>query len=183
MIKNIGILILTVFVNSASLAAEWVMEDSSKLGFSARQQRAAFEGVFENFAAQIVFDPSSPETGRIKAQIDMASVNTDYAERDEYLRDFEWFFIESWPTGMFGSDDIVATEEGFLARGTLKLRGISQNVELRFTFDQTDKKARFIGTADLLRLDFDIGTGDWRDTEQVANEVTVKVDLQLLKQL
>jgi polyisoprenoid-binding protein YceI len=161
-------------------AEVWQAGAGSTLKFQAVQQRASFEGVFKTFTAQIDFDPADPAAGRIEANIDLGSVDTDYADRDEYLRDTEWFNIMKWPAATFVASDISVTDSGFLARGELSLRGVSQPVEFRFTVGSTPAGARLQGSAKLLRLEFDVGTGDWADTEWVANEVGVTVDLQLV---
>lgn len=162
-----------------AIAGAWVTESSSTLKFQAVQQNARFEGEFGEFTASIDFDPAAPETGSISASVDLGSVDTNYGERDDYLRGAEWFFIERWPQATFTAATIKADAAGFVAAGKLNLRGIVRPVELRFTFTTTPVGARLTGTADLLRLDFGVGTGDWEDTEWVANEVTVLVDLQL----
>lgn len=160
-------------------AEDWRMTDASTLTFNARQQRAEFTGRFEEFSTDIRFDPDAPGDGRIAATIVLESVDTDYADRDRYLRDTEWFNIAEWPRATWKTDDIVARDGGFVGRGTLTLRGVSRPVDLRFDFERDGDEARLRGTAEILRLDFGIGTGDWADTKWVGNEVEVQVDLHL----
>lgn len=160
-------------------ATEWQDGPDSSLRFSAVQQGARFEGSFARFAARIDFDPDQPAAGSISADIDLGSVDTQYAERDEYLRDPEWFHIARWPEAQFRATAIEPAAAGFVARGELTLRGVTQPVELPFTFTTTPAGARLEGTASLLRLDFGVGTGDWTNTQWVGNEVQVMVNLQL----
>ena len=72
--------------------------------------------------------------------------------------------------------------EATLSRvGKLTLRNVTREVPIEFTFDQKDKSAWLKGSAQLKRLDFGVGQGDWKDTENVGNEVKVNFVL-LLKQ-
>ena len=174
------LLLCFALVAAPAVAEQWQDGPDSALRFSAVQQQAQFEGGFTRFSARIDFDPAAPAGGSIAADIDLGSVDTQYADRDEYLRGTEWFHIARWPQAQFRADTIRSAGEGFVASGELSLRGVKQPVDLAFTFEQTAAGARFIGSADLLRLDFGVGTGDWADTQWVANEVKVMVDLQLV---
>ncbi|MEE4186610.1 MAG: YceI family protein [Gammaproteobacteria bacterium] len=161
-------------------AADWEEGPGSTLRFAAVQQGARFEGRFSRFAAHIDFDAAQPGTGSITADIDLGSVDTQYEERDDYLRDPEWFHIARWPQARFRATAIEPADNGFVAHGELTLRGVTQPVDLAFTFTTTATGARLAGTASLQRLDFGVGTGDWADTRWVGNDVQVMVDLQLL---
>jgi polyisoprenoid-binding protein YceI len=161
-------------------AAEWQAGAGSTVRFAAVQQGARFEGGFTRFTARIDFDPDQPAAGNIAATIDLGSVDTQYAERDEYLREADWFHIARWPQAEFRATTIAAAATGFVARGELTLRGVTRPVELAFTFTTTPAGARLAGSASLQRLDFGVGSGDWTDTTWVGNEVQVMVDLQLV---
>jgi len=168
---------LLVFTSAG--AEVWQAGADSTLKFSAVQQGARFEGGFARFSTQIEFDPAEPAAGRISATIDLDSVDTQNPERDDYLREAEWLHIVRWPQARFAADRIRPDGNGYIADGELTLRGVTRPVALRFDWTPTGTGARFTGSADLLRLDFGVGSGDWTDTRWVKNEVQVSVDLQL----
>jgi hypothetical protein len=40
-----------------------------------------------------------------------------------------------------------------------------------------------VGALDILRIDYGVGKGPWRDTSMVANEVTIEIDLTATRPL
>ncbi len=65
-----------------------------------------------------------------------------------------------------------------MADGTLTLRGITKAVPLTFTW--TPGAAPVLaGTATVPRLAFNVGTGDWADTEVMPDAVAVTTRLVL----
>lgn len=153
----------------------------SSLRFTAVQQGAKFESRFETFTAQVQFDPARPETGRILARIELASVDTGNPERDEILNTPDWFGVSQWPEATFAANKIVRATDGYSANGTLALRGVSRPVTLSFRWTPSagGKPARLTGSAAVERLAFGVGQGDWQDTAYVGDAVAIQVDIRL----
>ena len=144
------------------------------------QQGAKFESHFETFTAQVQFNPARPETGRIRARIKLASVDTGNPERDEILRTADWFGVGQWPEATFVANRIVRVTDGYSASGTLSLRGVARPVTLRFSWTPAGvTPARLSGEASVERLAFGVGQGDWQDTAYVGNAVAIQVDIRL----
>jgi polyisoprenoid-binding protein YceI len=160
-------------------AADYAAQPGSTLVFSASFQGERFEGQFERFTPQIRFDPARLQDSRFDVAIDLGSADTDNPDRDEVLLGAEFFAIASQPQARY-----VATtfrhlgDDRYAADGTLTLRGISQPVELRFTWTPGATPV-LTGQATLKRLAFEVGTGDWSDTALMPDEVAVNTRLQL----
>ena len=76
-----GLTLLCIALACAThaVAENWVaVPADSTLKFSAVQQGAAFEGMFNEFTASFDLDPADPTRARIEAIIDMDSVDTLY---------------------------------------------------------------------------------------------------------
>jgi len=152
----------------------------STLSFSAEQQGAAFEGLFNQFTATFDMDPADPTTAHIEATIDMDSVDTLYDERDEALREPEWFDVERFPEGRFVSERIQKAGSGYMADALLTLRDATRPVALSFTLETLpDGRLRFEGQSIVSRLEFGVGNGQWTNTDWVGDSVTIKVSLLL----
>ncbi len=79
-------------------AANWVVDAAhSRLGFSGVQVGAPFKGEFRKYDAKISFDPEHPESAHLVVNIDMASVRTGDAQRDEALPQADWFDVAKFP--------------------------------------------------------------------------------------
>ena len=173
---------LLLATSGAGLGADFELEPAgSSLKFIAVQQAARFESRFEKFSAEVRFDPAEPASGRIRARVDLVSVDTGNPERDEVLKAADWFGVERWPEAVFSADRIVRSGEGFAASGTLSLRGVERPVTLQFDWTPPGSAgpARLVGAAALKRLEFGVGQGDWRDTTYVGDRVEVRVDIRL----
>ena len=184
-IRHIGVLVVacaSITWIGAAAAAEWTVEDSSAVKFSAVQQGSRFNGAFEEFDATIDFDPSNPESGRIVGVVQTASVNTRDHDRDATLTDPDWFDTSNHPEARFESQSIEKGSDGaFVANGELTIKGKTNPAELRFTFDTSDPSAaKFVGTMTVNRFDYNVGEG-WNDTSWIGQDVDVEVDLDLTK--
>lgn len=159
----------------------WAMvSEQSQLNFEATYDQLPFEGRFEAFETRIQFDAESLANSRIEAWIELQSVNTDSAERDDMLPNEDWFFVANFPRAHFLATDIQPqANDGYLAQGSLTLKGITQPVAFRFTWQQTGHTAELVGTATLDRRDFEVGSGMWAEDATVGFSVTVSVNLTL----
>lgn len=177
-----GLVALVVPVGTAN-PGDFVLEPAgSQLRFTATQQGARFDSHFERFNAWLSFDPAQPDSGRIRATIDLGSVDTGNPERDEILLTTDWFGAARWPEALFEADRITPDGDAWLAAGRLSLRNVSRPVTLRFYWTPAtgNQPARLVGTAGVRRLDFGVGGGEWRDTSYVGDPVEIQVDILLV---
>ncbi len=170
---------------SAADAPVWTVEDGSLVGFVVKQGGGPVEGRFERFEAEIAFDPGAPESGQVTVVIDVGSINSENRERDDTIRSADLFDVATWPTARFAAARLNAGEGGgFEAHGELTLRDVTREVVLPFTLEVQDHpeadgqlQARAAGELEVLRLDYGIGQGIWRDTSVVADQVVIKIDI------
>lgn len=181
--KSFLILLLCLAMPIAYAAIQWTMQPrQSELAFIATQAGAQFEGKFEEFTADIRFDPKDLTSSRFDVTIDMASVNTRDSERDGILKGEDLFAVKQYPTARYVAETFVDKGNGqYSAPGKLTLRNVTKEVPIEFTFTEDSKGTWLKGTASLKRLDFGVGQGDWKDTGTVANEVKVRFALLLNK--
>ncbi|MBE0554077.1 MAG: cytochrome b/b6 domain-containing protein [Rhodobacteraceae bacterium] len=145
------------------------------IAFRLRQMGAEVEGSFASWSAEITFDetPVEGRNGRVRVTIDMASVAlgsvTDQATGAEF------FDVGTHPTAVFEAG-ILPSGDGYVAEGTLTLRGVERPVTLPFTLTVEGDRATMAGEVTLDRRDFGIGAG-YADEETVGFAVTVGVAL------
>lgn len=161
-------------------AADYTAQPGSTLGFSASFQGERFEGRFERFTPRIRFDPAQLQDSRFDVAIDLGSADTDNPDRDEVLLGPEFFAATGQAQARY-----VATRfrhlggDRYVADGELTLRGIRQPVPLQFTWTPGATPV-LTGQATLKRLAFEVGTGDWSDTDLMPDEVSVATRLDLV---
>ena len=173
----------TVAAGVAWAAMTWKMDPAaSKLAFVGKQAGATFEGRFEKFTADVRFDPKDLAGSRFDVRIDLTSVNSKDKERDDTLRGEDLFDVKRWPTSHYVAETFSQKGPGkFAATGKLTLRDVTRDVPIEFTFetDAQGKASWLKGTAQVKRLDFGVGQGEWKDTEWVDNDVRVDFALKL----
>lgn len=173
------VLALVVMMNGVQ-AADWtVRTPDSKLGFFATQAGAEFEGAFQKFNSQIAFDPENLAESKVKIVIDMASVDTQSADRDSNIVTKDWFNVPEFPTATFETKSIRKGENGgYIAISDLTMRGVTKEVELPFTVVIENAKAHAKGEITVSRTEYGIGQGQWAASTVVGDEVRIFFDLQ-----
>ncbi|WP_395791799.1 YceI family protein [Aquimonas sp.] len=161
-------------------ASNWSTDAStSTLAFVGGYMGEDFDGSFKQFTPMIRFDPSDLAQARFEVEIDLASASTGDEEWDGYLAGGDFFNVETFPKARFLAERFETTADGFVAHGTLDLRGVQQPVALAFSFSVDGDRAQLKGSAKLDRLAFAVGAGEWEDPETIAHEVTVNTQLTL----
>jgi polyisoprenoid-binding protein YceI len=136
----------------------------------------AFEGGFAKWDAQINFDPKSLATSKAVVSIDLASVASGDADRDETLPSADWFNVARFPKAVFTTTAITDAGGGkYNAAGTLSLRGVTKPVVLPFTLTITGDTAKMSGQVVLNRSQFGVGQGQFTAPDAVPFEVAVPV--------
>jgi polyisoprenoid-binding protein YceI len=168
---------------TAGTATAWVVDPAhSRLGFVATQSGGEFPGRFDRFQAQVAFDPRDLAGSHFHVTVDTASADTQDETRDKALAGEDFFAAGRWPTATFDATRFVPTPGGrYEARGRLTIRGISRDVNVAFTFRPTPagRSAVLAGSANIRRLDFGVGQGEWQDTKWVGNDVRIEFELTL----
>ena len=166
-----------------------IIQDKSRLGFTASYASTDFDGKFGKFTAKILFDPKHPEAGSFNVNIDTTSITTYSSERDSIIGDEDWFDFSKYPNSTYVTKSIKAVSGNkYVAIGTLDLKGHKKDVVLHFTWDEYPNgdvkvvgEARMTANADLKRTDFGIGSGTYADDDTVGFGVKVKINLLLKK--
>lgn len=173
--------------NADFQAQRWVADPAkSRLGFQATQEGAEFSGRFHKFTTGLELAVSAEKYSllQVDTAIQLASVDTEYEERDDYLVQEDWFYAELWPQATFSSTVITDNGGGqFTANGKLELRGVGKDVTvaLQLVIEENGERGTLLGTASINRLDFGVGQGDWSDTEWIGDKVDVEFELYILR--
>ncbi|MEL6503985.1 MAG: YceI family protein [Pseudomonadota bacterium] len=154
----------------------WVIDKAnSNLAIEITQLGSPVRGAFQNWSADVVFDPENLAAATIKATIDMASLSIgDVSERAQSA---EFLDAPQFPTAKFEADSVVKTDAGYEATGTLTLAGMAQPLALPFTYREQDGRAFVTAETVLKRLDFQVGK-TFPDSSSVGETVKVVITLE-----
>ncbi len=140
-----------------------------------RQMSVPVEGRFTKFDAQIAFDPAKPQAGTARITVDTGSYDLGDASYNDSVRGPEWFDAKAYPQATFVSTALTPTGPNqFRVNGKLTIKGHTEAVVVPIVVTQQGTTQTFDGTLPVHRLAFNVGTGEWKDTSTVADEVLIK---------
>jgi polyisoprenoid-binding protein YceI len=170
----------TAWLNaSAANSSYTAASGTSKLEFTGIQAGAEFKGTFHTYTAAVEFNPEALDQAHIEVQIQLASVDTQDKDRDQTIRGRDIFDTAHFPAAHYVTRNIVKSGSGYTAIGALTLRGVTKDVPISFQWAPAGQSAKLVGTAQLKRLDFGAGQGDWKSTEWIADSVKISFALML----
>ncbi len=181
----IGILLplLLVFADTASaaVATQWRMDPAaSRLTFRALYQGEPAPGSFKQFDTRVHFDPTHLKESSLQVTVKLTSVDMGSTDINDAIRGPEWFDFGKFTEAEFRSSDIKsAGADRYVARGTLRLKGAQQPIEVPFTWKADGKAATMAGDVTLKRTAFGVGTGEWATADPIGLDVKVSFNIRL----
>lgn len=170
----------------AAVASHYTLDPAkSSLEFTFLQAGAKDTGRFPRFAVTLDCPGVDPAGGRLEVTVEVAAVDTGDQDRDDVLRSDDLFAVAKFPRAHFLATRIVKTAAGYEADGALTIRGVTRDTKVPFTFREATEGGVAVGYLTgktvVRRLDFGVGQGDWKATDQAGNEVTVSFALRLTR--
>jgi polyisoprenoid-binding protein YceI len=164
----------------------WTVDAThSEVGFTARHLMVSkVRGQFKDFAAVVtVGQPFEQST--VEATVQLASIDTNAADRDTHLRSADFFDVENNPAMTFKSTKV--TDHSL--EGDLTIKGITNPVtfDLEFGGISADPwggtRAGFEATTEINRKDFDLR---WNVALEgggvlVGEKVKIALDVELIR--
>lgn len=174
----------------ADLSGTYTVDAShSRLGFTARHAMVTnVKGNFGEFDGTVVIDAENPSASSARLTIQVASVSTGSADRDNHLRSADFFDVENHPTWTFvstGVEDVDREDGTFTLVGDLTIRDITKPVRIALTFDGSAKdpfgnfRAGFEGKAVVNRKDWDLTWNAALETGGVLVSEKIKLDFDV----
>ena len=87
-------------------------------------------GRFNTVAGRFAIDKTNPAASQFAFSVDVASVDTNDAKRDEHLRGADFFNAAQFPKITFTSTAVVKSEKGYDVTGDLTMHGVTKKVTL-----------------------------------------------------
>src|SRR5471032_301067 len=167
-------------------AGTWNVDAAhSEVGFTARHLMVSkVRGQFKDFAAVVtVAQPFDQST--VEATVQLASIDTNAADRDTHLKSADFFDIENHPAMTFKSTKVT---DSSLA-GDLTIKGVTKPVSFDLDFGGISAdpwggtRAGFEATTEINRKDFGLS---WNVAIEgggvlVGEKVKIVLDVQLVE--
>src|SRR5450631_4804003 len=164
----------------------WNVDAShSEVGFIARHLMVSkVRGQFKDFSA-VVTVAQPFELSTVEATVQLASIDTNSADRDTHLKSGDFFDVENNPAMTFRSSKVTDTT----LEGELTIKGTTRPVRFDLDFGGVTAdpwggtRAGFEATAEINRKDFDLS---WNVAVEggglhVGEKVEMTLDVQLVQ--
>lgn len=170
----------------------WQLDTAhSSVHFSARHMMIhTVRGQFEKFTANINFDQETPENSTVFVQIEAASINTRFGQRDDHLRSADFLDAATYPYLTFQSKRVeVADESTATLIGDLTIRNVTKEVALnveyggQMTSPWGRVSAGFSANTTINRKDWDLNWNVALETGGllVGDKIKIEIELELIK--
>ncbi len=179
-------LLSAAFAADAPAAGHYTLDAAkSSLQFTFTQAGAQNTGRFTRFAVGFDPPPAGSGSGHLEVTVEVGSLDTGDKDRDDTLRSAELFDVAKFPQAHFSAAQITRTAGGYEAAGKLTLRGVTRDLRIPLTFREATENGAaagyLTGRVTIRRLDYGVGQGDWKATDQAGNDVTVSWSLRLTR--
>ncbi len=88
-------------------------------------------GRFNKFDGTFSYDEKQADKSKVQVNIDLASLDSNHAERDKHLRSKKFFDVSRYPNASFISSGYEDKGDGKgILKGEFKLRGVSQEITI-----------------------------------------------------
>lgn len=159
----------------AQVESDWTVADGS-LQITVEQMGSSVQGNFTDWTADISYDEVADATGKhgnVTVTIAIESLSLGSVTKQAMGPDY--FNVSTFPTAEF-SADLLQTDQGHVARGTLTIRDQSVPIEMPFDLVIDGDIATVSGALSVDRREFNVGTG-MTDPNSLGFAVDIKVDL------
>lgn len=148
--------ILTFFSNWVYAQDSWRV-DSTRVVFHISNAGLDVEGTIDGITGNIKFSKNKLVKSFFTATAKSETIQTGIKLRDKHLKKADYFDVENHPTIKITSKQITKTKNGFDSNCSITIKGQTKDINIPFTFKQTDNKGEFEGFFSLNRLDFGLG--------------------------
>ena len=178
---------IVIFSSSVFAATYKIDSDHTTVGFKIHHLLSYVQGRFNQFEGTFDYDPEKPDTWKVEATIQAASIDTNVAQRDKHLRSADFFDVEKIPTLHFKSTEVTdVTPTSAKLHGLLTIHGVEKPVVLDLEIHGVlqdpwgNVKAGFTATTKINRKDFGLTWNKALEAGQflVGEEVLITLDIE-----
>jgi polyisoprenoid-binding protein YceI len=185
--KVLGYLLIVVAVCGSAFAADEYKIDPvhSSVRFTVKHMMVStVPGRFGDFSGTIVYDDKDVSKSSVNVSIKSGSISTDNGQRDTHLKSGDFLDVEKFPEITFQSKSVAKKGDGFVAHGTLTIRGVAKEVDLPFTLTGplATPRGKMMGADASLtinRMDYGVSWSRSLDGGGVVVSNDVKIELNV----
>lgn len=169
---------------SANLAGTWTIDPAhSQIGFMVRHAMVTkTRGRFTDYTGSFTIDPDGGEHAA-DVVIKAASIDTGNSDRDDHVRNSDFFEVDTFPEITFTATGAKVTgDDAGVLTGDLTIKGVTKSIDLDVEFEGTNVDAYDVerigitATGAINRKEFGV---DWQAPLNSGVMVSDKVVLEI----
>lgn len=179
-------------MTTSTMAATYAIDAShTTIGFAVKHMVVAnVKGSFGEFSGTINYDPEAPESTAASAVIKVDSIDTNNADRDEHLKNSDFFDAEKFPEITFETTRVEGSAPNMTLIGNLTMKGVTKEISLPvelngpITDPWGNERIGISGVAEINRQDFGINWNKMLDNGGlvVGDIVKLMIEVEGIKQ-
>ncbi|MDB5122486.1 MAG: hypothetical protein JWP94_615 [Mucilaginibacter sp.] len=176
MIKRSFLQLLLIFIISSGFVLQKNVIKHSAIIFQVKNLGINTTGTINGLQADIRFNPANLSSSSIEASVDVNTINTDNADRDDHLKSDAFFDAAHYPKITMKSVSLKhRSGNNYAGQFNLTIKGTTKTLAVPFSCVQKGNAMAFKGVFKLNRLDFGVG----ESSMILSNDVTVNIDAEL----
>jgi polyisoprenoid-binding protein YceI len=185
----LGSLALALPISAAAQTSTWTPDKAhSEVDFTVlHMSLSKVHGRFGNLGGSIVWNEADVTKSTVNITIDVNTVDTGVAPRDNDLKSANYFDAAQFPTATFVSTSVAKSTNGLTVNGNLTLHGVTKPVTLQVEGPTGPVKgmggkmhAGFSATTKISRTEFGIGAK--APAAMIGDEIPLNIELDVVKQ-
>jgi polyisoprenoid-binding protein YceI len=160
-------------------ACHTASQERGELRFSGVAEGAPFRGQFGEFSVRLCIEGEELAGADIEVTVQTGSADVGNRDGNQALRDDEFFAVEQFPEARWVSTEIVRDGDAHRAEGELSIKSVSLPQKVTLSLDTASEPWVLAGNAEIMRLDWNVGIGEFEDTDFIRNRVDLRFNLEL----
>src|SRR6267378_2452758 len=173
---------LVLLATTAFAADEYKIDPvHSQVGFAVNHMVVnTVHGRFTDFSGSIILDDKDIAKSSVNVTIKAGSITTDNSQRDNHLKSPDFLDVAGHPEITFASKSVEKKGDGYVAHGTLTIRGVSKDVDLAFQLKGPNSLLGAEASVTINRQDFGVSWSKALDKGQlvVSNDVKIEINVE-----
>ena len=148
-------------------------------------------GFFRDFTGTITYDAKDTSKSSVNFAAKVTSIDTGVVNRDNHLRNADFFEVEKYPELTFKSTKVEKKGNGWVVTGDLTMKGVTRSVTIPFNLtgflpggQRSGPRMGVTGTTTINRRDFGVNWGNnipGTSTPVVADNVDIILQIEAVQ--
>ncbi|MBS7566207.1 YceI family protein [Mucilaginibacter sp. Bleaf8] len=176
--KRVFFLIIALVITLNTFAQSKQTVVKSSVTYEIKNMGIKTDGKLGGLQANILFDKAKLDSSSIEASIDVTTIDSDNAMRDNHLKAEDYFDVARYPHITMRSTSFKhKSGNNYIGLFNITIKGKTKAVEVPFTYTDSATTGLFKGSFKINRRDFGVGG----NSMVLADDATILISVETSK--